>query len=244
MLKKIYFVLFLMFGHHMLHGQYNAEIIPLTKGVYIHQTFSDIPGYEKFAANGLIVEGDTSVWIVETGWDTAQTRQIIGWVRANLNKPIFGCIITHAHNDRLAGIPVLEKEQIPAISSEYVAAKAVERKLPVPVVGFDRVALIQESGIDIFVYYPGPGHTEENLIVLLQDKNVLFGGCFVKNCEATDLGNLEDADLEGWQRSLSTVKLMMDTNWPKIEWIIPGHGGWMCLDAVDHTLFLLSEEKD
>ena len=48
----------------------------------------------------------------------------------------------------------------------------------------------------IEIFYPGSGHTEDNIVVWLPKHRILFGGCFVKSLQSKNLGNTEDASIE------------------------------------------------
>ena len=44
------------------------------------------------------------------------------------------------------------------------------------------------------VFYPGPGHTSDNITVGIDGTDIAFGGCLIKDSKAKSLGNLGDAD--------------------------------------------------
>ena len=46
----------------------------------------------------------------------------------------------------------------------------------------------------IEVFFPGAGHTRDNLVVWLPEHRVLFGGCMVKSARGRTPGNLADAE--------------------------------------------------
>jgi metallo-beta-lactamase class B len=69
---------------------------------YVHTTWMpDKAG--SIPANGLIAETDHGVILIDTGWDTAQTRALLQQVQTKLHKPVLLCIISHCHIDRLGG---------------------------------------------------------------------------------------------------------------------------------------------
>nr|HBO6797834.1 subclass B1 metallo-beta-lactamase [Pseudomonas aeruginosa] len=68
----------------------------------------------------------------------------------------------------------------------------------------------------IEVFYPGPGHTPDNVVVWLPENRVLFGGCFVK---PYGLGNLGDANLEAWPKS---AKILM-SKYGKAKLVVSSH---------------------
>ncbi|MEJ6355620.1 IMP family subclass B1 metallo-beta-lactamase, partial [Pseudomonas aeruginosa] len=62
----------------------------------------------------------------------------------------------------------------------------------------------------------GPGHTQDNVVVWLPEKKILFGGCFVK---PDGLGNLGDANLEAWPKS---AKILM-SKYGKAKLVVSSH---------------------
>ena len=51
------------------------------------------------------------------------------------------------------------------------------------------------------VFYPGPGHTSDNITVGIDGTDIAFGGCLIKDSKAKSPGNLGDADTEHYAAS-------------------------------------------
>ena len=88
-------------------------------------------------------------------------------------------------------------------------------------------------------YYPGEGHTKDNIVIWFDDEKVLYGGCLVKSTETNDLGYLEDANLSEWPTTIKNVI----KRFPKPQYVIPGHFGWTDNKGLEHTLYLLEEHE-
>ena len=89
---------------------------------------------------------------------------------------------------------------------------------------------------DALIFFPGGGHTKDNVVVYFPKERVLFGGCFIKDSKATGLGNIADADLAAWPAALERTQAAF----PQIETVIPGHGP-MDPRALTHTRDLLKQ---
>lgn len=89
----------------------------------------------------------------------------------------------------------------------------------------------------IEVFYPGEGHSPDNIVVWLPEYKVLFGGCLVKELDSKGLGNTTDANLEQWPISINKVL----EKYPDAEVVIPGHGNWGGIELIEHTLELLKQ---
>ena len=55
------------------------------------------------------------------------------------------------------------------------------------------------------VFYPGPGHTSDNITVGIDGTDIAFGGCLIKDSKAKSLGNLGDADTRALRRVSARV---------------------------------------
>jgi len=199
---------------------------------YVHITKSGgVP------ANGLIAETDHGVILIDTGWDTARTRELLQQVQEQLHKPVLLCIISHCHIDRLGGAAVLQEHHIKTISTPLTASLAVKEGYIPPAGILPNDTTFTIDGLQLTTYYPGAGHAKDNIVVWFPAKRVLFGGCFVKSMEANDLGNVADADVQQWPVSIKKVQ----ERFPEPAWVIPGHQGWGSNKAMEHTLQLLAK---
>jgi glyoxylase-like metal-dependent hydrolase (beta-lactamase superfamily II) len=86
-------------------------------------------------------------------------------------------------------------------------------------------------------FYPGEGHTPDNLVVWFAKARVLYGGCLVKSTEAESLGNLADANPKAWPKSLEKVL----NEFPDLRFVVPGHQSWANSGSIKHTLRLLKD---
>ncbi len=85
------------------------------------------------------------------------------------------------------------------------------------------------------IYFPGPSHAQDNVVVYFPDKKILFGSCMVIGWD--QVGNTADADLAAWPEAIEKLR-SFDANV-----IVPGHGTRLDPQLLDHTQALLSEFK-
>ena len=69
------------------------------------------------------------------------------------------------------------------------------------------------------VFYPGPGHTSDNITVGIDGTDIAFGGCLIKDSKAKSLGNLGDADTEHYAASARAF----GAAFPKASTIVMSH---------------------
>jgi hypothetical protein len=67
---------------------------------------------------------------------------------------------------------------------------------------------------------------------------VLFGGCLIKLDTATTVGNVADADVTEWPRSVARVA----ARYPDATTIIPGHGAVSAHSALALTRTLITDK--
>jgi metallo-beta-lactamase class B len=101
----------------------------------------------------------------------------------------------------------------------------------------DRLAL---SGVLLETYYPGHGHTADNIVVWFGQDHVLDGGCFVKSMSAGTLGNLAEIDVPLWSKGVASVR----QRYPGAEIVVPGHGDVGGLELLQHTAELLAQSEN
>ncbi|MBC3788244.1 subclass B1 metallo-beta-lactamase [Spirosoma utsteinense] len=216
------------------------SVTPISDRVFVHITYG-MYGGKPYPSNGLIIDTKDGVVLVDTGWDsdtsTDNTRQVLQWVSTNLHKPVRLCIVTHAHDDRVAGISELRKAGVRVISTPATARKSVERGFQSPdaiLPGDTTFSIGQES---IRCFFPGEGHTSDNIVVWLPKHQVLFGGCLVKSVAVFGMGNLADANVNAWAGSIR--KLMSQFGTARV--VVPGHEDVSDAKALEHTLQLVTK---
>ncbi len=95
------------------------------------------------------------------------------------------------------------------------------------------------GGRSFTAYYPGEGHTRDNIVVWFPEARLLYGGCLVKSTEATDLGNVTEANLAAWPVTLRNVS----RKFPRPRYVIPGHQSWASTESLQHTVELLERHN-
>lgn len=226
--------LIVIFGAE-LKAQYQIDVTKVSEALYIYQSYFTYQG-NKTGANAVLFAGEDSVVIIDTPWDNDQTLQLLDWVATELKKPVAYFIITHSHEDRLGGISVLKQKGISSYSSRKTAEEAQKRGVRSPDKLFEIDSTFTLGNVPIEVFYPGPGHTVDNVVVYFPAQKTLYGGCFLKSGESITLGNLEDADVAAWPTSLERVR----ERFSDATFVLPGHGGWEP-GAIENTAKLLKD---
>ncbi|NUM79278.1 subclass B1 metallo-beta-lactamase [bacterium] len=215
----------------------NLVARPLVDNIWVHTSYKNLAG-RPFPSNGLIVVTSGSVLIVDTAWGDSVTTQLIKWIRKKFNKPIRWIVSTHFHDDRLGGIMEAHREHVPVIAYYLTKQLAEKNKLTLPDAVFARDSTLSVDDTELQVFYPGAGHSPDNIVVYVAPSRVLFGGCLVKSAESTDLGFTGDAVIHEWPKAVDNVM----KKFPDAMIVIPGHGEAGGIDLLTHTLDLLKEK--
>ena len=213
---------------------YQLNITPINQEVYVHTSYM-MYGENLIGSNGMYLLTDAGIVIFDTPWDEAQTQQLIDSLKAKHQQEIVLCLISHYHEDRNGGADVLKRNGMPTWSSNLTDSLALVNGEKRAAHTFQNDTVFTVAGKRIEVYFPGEGHTIDNLVFWLPAEKMLFGGCLIKSTEARGKGNLADANLEAWPAS---IKKLMDA-FPDVQVIVPGHQGWGGKESLQHTLDIL-----
>src|SRR5262245_36219704 len=150
----------------------DLRVRPLKDGVWLHVSTS-AAGVE---SNGLVVRLGGGALLVDTAFTEVQTERLLDWAERSVG-PVGDAIVTHAHADRIGGLAALRRRGIPARTLDQTVerARAENRPLPEAVVSLARPLFDDPRGFQVF--YPGPGHTVDNIVVWFPAARVLHGGC-------------------------------------------------------------------
>ncbi|OJH41719.1 subclass B1 metallo-beta-lactamase [Cystobacter ferrugineus] len=210
----------------------DVRIRRIAPGVWLHVTLAG-EDWGRAPSNGLLVEEGDSTILVDTAWNARQTELLLAWAEDTLHRPVRAALVTHSHADRTGGMSALVARGVPVHASEDTARLTAGHGRPAP----DQ--RLPETGTlgPLEVFFPGAGHSRDNLVVWLPAHRLLFGGCFVKDERARNLGNVEDADVAAWPASLERVR----RRFPEVREVVPGHGLPGGPGLLAHTQALLRE---
>ncbi len=219
----------------------DLEVRRLTPTVYLHVSWNTLDDGTRFPSNGLVVVGESGVWLVDTAWGNETTRELLGWVERELGQMATGVVATHHHDDRLGGAVALAERRVPlhvSAATDRLASEGghwpAEAAAPALLGELRPGDVVHRAGLEIV--YAGPGHALDNLFVWVPAAKLLFGGCAVRAAGTTSLGNVADADIGAWPETIRRVR----DRYPEARIVVPGHGEPGGADLLEHTLGLLS----
>lgn len=210
-------------------------------GVWIHTSRYVFPDGSVIPANGLVVKDGDGLLLVDTAWGEMLTARLLDEIRREIKLPVRRAIVTHAHADRVAGADLLRERGIPVYAHPLTvrARDAVAISYPSDSLSqLRRPGDVEKLG-SVEIFYPGPAHSPDNIMVWVPAQRVLFGGCAVKSADSPSLGNVHDADTAAWPDAMRRAM----ERYPGAEVVVPGHGPEGGKELLAHTLELLGVKR-
>jgi glyoxylase-like metal-dependent hydrolase (beta-lactamase superfamily II) len=191
------------------------EIKKIEDGVYLYTAYENIEGWGLVGSNGLVVLDNKDAYLIDTPISAKDTEVLVQWIDAQ-GFTAKASISTHFHSDSTGGIAFLNSKSIPTYASKLTNKLLKNKGEAQATHSFTKNPFwLVNKKIEIF--YPGAGHTSDNVVVWIAKRKVLFGGCFVK---PEGLGNLSDAVVADWPASAE--KLI--ARYSSATLVVPGHG--------------------
>lgn len=213
-------------------------ITHLTGDFYIYTTFSTYEG-TRLPANGMYLLTTEGAVLFDTPWDTTQFQPLLDSIKSKHNKSVSVCIATHWHSDRTEGLAYYKQRGIKTYTTVLTdeLCKKNNKKRAAYLMTKDTVFTVGQYAFEI--YYPGEGHTADNIIAWFEKEKILYAGCLVKGAEARDLGYLGDANVQEYEATLKKV----EKKCPDAKHIIVSHHDWNNNNALKHSIKLAKKLK-
>jgi glyoxylase-like metal-dependent hydrolase (beta-lactamase superfamily II) len=205
------------------------EINKLSNNVYQHISSKRVEPWGVVEASGLVVINGTEAHMIDTPWTTQGTKALIEWIEAK-GLTLKNTIVTHFHEDASGDLPLLNNLKIKTYATSLTnkLLKLNKKEVSSEEILSNTFELI--DGV-ASVFYPGAGHTDDNIVVWLPNEKILFGGCFVKSLHDKKLGYTGDADISEWPNSIQNVI----NRYPDVKLVVPGHGKIGDISLLTHT---------
>jgi glyoxylase-like metal-dependent hydrolase (beta-lactamase superfamily II) len=234
----VYRVTLALFLVLSFNGLSQLKIVQLTDSVYLYSTYQEYSG-KPVSSNSIYIVTSAGIVMIDTPWDSSQLPKLLDSMFVkDAAIPILS-ISTHFHSDRTAGLDYLDSIGVKTYSTALTKAICKEVNAEEARNTFQGDTTFVIAGRKISIFYPGAGHSPDNIVVYLEKENLLFGGCFVKSYDANSLGYTGDADIISWHTG---IKLLIK-KYGSVDLVIPGHGPWNKTESMKRTKKLLKKEK-
>jgi len=214
----------------------SLSVKQITEHVFVHESQLRLENGSKVGCNGIVYVLNEKVILGDTPSDSATTAALIQFIEDSLNATIRTVMVSHFHVDALGGLAACHAHGINSYSHIKTPKLAKKEGYIAPVTPVVSARLqLGNTEESMILFYGGPGHTKDNVVMYIPAEKLLFGGCMIK-CINAGYGNLADADMKRWAGSVEIVK----QNFPEAEFVIPGHGNSGGKELLDYTIELIS----
>lgn len=240
-MRKILLTFTLIFTLTQIYGQpeeAKLKISHLTGDFYIYTTYNTYEG-SKLPANGMYLLTDSGVVLFDTPWDTTQFQPLLDSIKWKHNKTVRWCIATHWHSDRTEGLEYYKTKGIKTYTTQLTdeLSKKNNKRRAEYIIEKDSTFRVGQHMFE--TYYPGQGHTEDNIVLWFDKEKILYGGCLIKGAAAENLGYLEDGNVFEYETTLKNVQW----RFPDPKFIIVSHHDWDDINSLKHSIEMAKKLK-
>lgn len=210
------------------------RLYQLGTDIWLHESWQKYDtGYAP--SNGLFMAGRGEALLIDTACTAGDTARLLERVARIAGASPVRLLVTHAHDDRMAGLHLAHDYGMPSLAHELTVQRAVANglgQITESWSGEERILSVGGRRVDLF--YPGPAHAPDNIVAWLPNDRLLFGGCMIREATAVDLAGVEQQDLCHWPEALRRVI----ARYGAARLVVPGHGAPGDAAILHHTLRL------
>lgn len=214
------------------------KITHLAGDFFIYTTYN-IYEESKVPANGMYLVTNNGVVLFDTPWDTTQFQPLLDSIRLKHHKNVTMCIATHWHSDRTDGLEYYKRKGVKTYTTFLTDRLSREnnKKRAEYLIEKDTTFTIGQYSFE--TYYPGQGHTEDNIVLWFNKEKILYGGCLIKGAEAENLGYVGEGNVLEYETTLKNVQ----KKFPHPKFIIVSHHNWNNINSLKHSIKLARKLK-
>lgn len=235
-------LVFLLFGcrtARVSDKNYTSPRLSIQKvadNVYQHISYLETQSFGKVSCNGMVVYDDHKAVVFDTPTTDSTSAELLNWITNSLKCQVIAIVPTHFHEDCLGGLNEFHHRGISSYASNRTIQFATLKKYAIPQHGFDTAMTFTVGNRQVIAEFLGEGHTRDNIVGYFPSEKVLFGGCLIKELNASK-GNLADANVNDWSGTVTRLK----KKYPDAQLVIPGHGKTGGVALLDYTIKLFRE---
>ncbi len=214
------------------------KISHLAGDFFIYTTYNTYQE-SQVPANGMYVVTNKGVVMFDTPWDTTQFQPLLDSIKLRHNKMVVMCIATHWHSDKTAGLEYYRQQGIKTYTTVLTdeLSKRNDKKRAEFLMTKDTVFNIGQYYFRTF--YPGQGHTVDNIVIWFKQEKILYGGCLIKGADDDNLGYLGDGNVMEYASTLRKVQ----KEFREPRFIVIAHNDWKNIHSLSHSLKMAKELK-
>lgn len=212
------------------------SIIHLTGNFYTYISYGTYEG-EPTPANAMYLVTKKGVILFDTPWEENYYQPLLDSIWERHHKKVLMCISTHFHKDRTGGLQYYAGKGIKTYTTRRTDSLSVIHHMPRAQYLIPDDTTFNIDGNIFQTYYPGAGHTTDNIVIWFPKEKILYGGCFIKSTEDNNLGFTGDGNIKQWASSIRRVQ----EKFLNPAYIIVGHNDYTDLNSLNHTLEMVNK---
>jgi len=216
-----------------LYQSDNLIIIQVSENAFVHTSYLQTNDFGNVPCNGMIVRNSNEAIVFDTPTNDTSANELIKFIKEKLHCKVNAIVPTHFHSDCLGGLAAFHIQNIPSFANFSTIELTKLNNIVNPQNGFKDELKLKLGKTFAMVKYFGQGHTLDNVVGYFPSENILFGGCLIKEIEATK-GYLGDANVGDWSNTVLKIK----KQYPNLKIVIPGHGAIGGSQLLDYTIQL------
>lgn len=209
------------------------KISHLTGDFYVFETYNYYQG-SRISANGMYVLTKAGAILFDSPWDTTQFQPLLDSIKARHGQTVVMCLATHFHGDRTGGLEYYTSQGIRTYTTRRTDKLSRTHNMKRAKYIMDRDTAFTIGQYTFQIFYPGHGHTSDNIVAWFKDQRILYGGCLIKSTDDKNLGNLADASKKDYAKTLENVRRKFNNP----MYIIPGHNSWRSTYSLQHSIHM------
>jgi metallo-beta-lactamase class B len=212
-------------------AQDKLKIERLTDNFYIYTTYNMYEG-SPVPANGMYLVTKNGVVLFDTPWDSTQFQPLLDSIEIKHHQPVVLCIATHWHSDKTAGLEYYRDKGIKTYTTVLTDELSKKNNKKRAAFLMTRDTVFHAGSFSFETYYPGEGHTKDNIVLWFPREKILYAGCLVKGAEAATLGFLGDGNTVAYASTLKRLR----SKYPRPKFIIVTHSDWHDINSLKHSI--------
>lgn len=208
----------------------------LTGNYYTYISYGTYAGAPT-PANAMYLVTKKGVVLFDTPWEENYYQPLLDSIWVRHHQKVTMCIATHFHKDRTGGLQYYAGKGINTYTTRMTDSLSEIHHMPRAEHLIPNDTTFNIGGNIFRIYYPGPGHTIDNIVIWFPKEKILYGGCFIKSTDDDNLGFTGDGNIKQWANSIRHVQ----ENFPNPDYIIVGHDDYTNLNSLNHTLEMVNK---
>jgi metallo-beta-lactamase class B len=225
------YLLSFFFGKASAQADKKLLIEHLSGNFYVYTTYNTYQD-DKVRANGVYLVTKKGVVLFDTPWDTTQFQPLLDSIQLKHKKKVIMAFATHWHSDKTAGLEYYKQLGISTYTTQLTdeLSKKNNAKRAEYLIAKDTAFKVDQYEFQTF--YPGEGHTQDNIVIWFPKEKILLGGCLIKGAKDESLGFLGDGNTKEYANTL----LKVQQKFSNPQFIITTHSDWRDINSLKNSI--------